>query len=882
MEDNKNLILKFRYILLLLLPFFSFGQTLKGKVVDINNNPISNATIQIKSANEENTLSFTISNSVGGFEVTKKVIAENAVLKISFIGYKTYKKEFKVSAENIDFGTIVLTENIEELKEVIVKAEASGISQSGDTTFYKIEKFLNGTEENLKDVIEKIPGLNINDKGKITANGKTIDNLLIDGEDLYKNQHQLATENLPSKIINSVELIQNYLGFENLKTGQKTGKTALNIKIKEDYKNKFTGFIEAGKGLDNQYRIKNSIFNFNKKIKFSTITNFNKIAENPISIDDYFDLTEEKSEASESSVTFSNLNDVPSFLTSNNRVSSKKNSFNSISLIYNFNKKSKLDFYSLINSSNQSLDINRVQKFYTENDDLLIIEDKKNNEKNVFGVLNAKFIYKKNETTIHTIKSNFLFDVSNNSNNIVNQTNTISKEVEQHNELKNHALNLSYNLSKKIKNNFFDFKSTYTNSKNNSDLKINSNDFFLNPNFLNSDASLVQYTNKNVNDFRTIASLQTKKNKFIFQFSNAFSVQHNTLNSVLNFSNNINDITLQNIANNSSASIKYQLNSIIDISVKPDFTLNHINHNNTSELVSFFGYSSSIKAKFNATNILQISNSFSNNNSIADNIIDSEIVKDYRTVTNNFNVKSTTILPSMQYSLNYFSFDTKNLFSFIFNASHRRNLKSIDNNIISTEDIIYLSNNIISNEKFNSALVFTEKQFKKIPFSFSFSSSYTNLSKTLLNNNNPIDFENHLFSGMFEIKSRYKEFPVYFSSGVRISNDTYSYNNSKSNLSTHQLYGRLNGKLFKNMYWNLNTDYFNFKNESIQSDYVSISPILRFSKEKSKFEYSIIGNNILNLENISVLENYSNSNFSELVRKPVLSGYVLFQLKYKF
>ena len=86
MEDNKNLILKFRYILLLLLPFFSFGQTLKGKVVDINNNPISNATIQIKSANEENTLSFTISNSVGGFEVTKKVIAENAVLKISFIG----------------------------------------------------------------------------------------------------------------------------------------------------------------------------------------------------------------------------------------------------------------------------------------------------------------------------------------------------------------------------------------------------------------------------------------------------------------------------------------------------------------------------------------------------------------------------------------------------------------------------------------------------------------------------------------------------------------------------------------------------------------------------------------------------------------------------
>ena len=90
------------------------------------------------------------------------------------------------------------------------------------------------------------------------------------------------------------------------------------------------------------------------------------------------------------------------------------------------------------------------------------------------------------------------------------------------------------------------------------------------------------------------------------------------------------------------------------------------------------------------------------------------------------------------------------------------------------------------------------------------------------------------------------------------------------------------GKIFKNIYWNLNTDYFNFKNQSIQTNYLNISPILRFSKEKTNFEYSLIGNNILNIDNVNVLENYSNSNYSELVRKPVLSGYVLFQLKYKF
>lgn len=881
MESKSNFVIKIKY-LLLILPIISFSQTFKGQILDMNGNSISNATVQIKSLNEENTLLFTSTNGKGKFEIKKNINQQNALLKISFIGYKTLKKEFTINADSIDFGNIVLLENIEELKEVIVKAESSGISQKGYTTTFKIERFLNGTEENLKDVIQRIPGLNINDKGKITANGKTIDKLLIDGEDLYKNQHQIATENLPSNLINSIELIQNYIGHENLNKEEKSGKTALNIKIKEEYKNKINGFIEAGKGFDSQYKVKNSIFNFNKKIQFSVITNLNNIAENPISIDDYLDLTEEKEEGTESKVIFSNLNEIPNFLTSKDRVSSKKNTFNSINLIYNINKKTKLDFYSIINNANQTLNLFREQKYYDLDTDLTIIEDKKNTEKNTFGTINAKLVYKKNENTIHIIKTSFLFDISKNSNYIINFTNSISKEIDQGNQLENQTFNLSYNLSKKIKNSYFNFKSFYINSTNNNDLEIKSNNVFLITNYLNSDNSLIQYSKKSTSEFKNIGSYQFRKNKFTFQFFQTLSFNNFQLNSVLNNSENINNLKLNNFLNSSSLSIKYQINSILDISFKPDYSLNTINFNNNSQFVSYFGYGASIKARFNSTNILQISNSLSNNNTNIDNLLVSDIVKDYRTVTNNYNAASTSILPSLQYNLNYFSFDIKNKFSFIFNASHRRNIKSIENNIISTENITFLSNSIISEEKFNSMLVFIEKQPRKLPFAFSISTSYTNLSKVVLNNNNKIDFKNHLFSGMFEIKSKYKEFPVYFNVGLKTSNDTYFYNNFKSNLDTYQIYCKLNGKVFKNIYWNLNTDYFNFRNQSIKTNYLNISPILRFSKEKTNFEYSLIGNNVLNINSTNVLENYSNSNYSELVRKPVLSGYILLQLKYKF
>ncbi len=155
MGNNSNFILKFK-LLILLFPFISFGQTFKGKIEDTNGNPISNASIQIKSFDDSNTLLFTTSNSNGEFELSKKLNQTQILLKISFIGFETIKKQIKINDGLNDFGTITLIENIEELKEVIVKAESSGISQKGDTTTYKVEKFLNGTEENLKDVIEKI------------------------------------------------------------------------------------------------------------------------------------------------------------------------------------------------------------------------------------------------------------------------------------------------------------------------------------------------------------------------------------------------------------------------------------------------------------------------------------------------------------------------------------------------------------------------------------------------------------------------------------------------------------------------------------------------------------------------------------------------------
>ncbi|MNE44078.1 hypothetical protein D3C80_1382890 [compost metagenome] len=110
-----------------------------------------------------------------------------------------------------------------------------------------------------------MPGISTNDKGKIIVNGKEITELLIDGENLYNKQHQLATENIASKAVKSVELYKNHTSFDKLRTDNPTEATALNILIKDEFKNKLKGFVQGDSNFEDRHKINASLYNFGKK-----------------------------------------------------------------------------------------------------------------------------------------------------------------------------------------------------------------------------------------------------------------------------------------------------------------------------------------------------------------------------------------------------------------------------------------------------------------------------------------------------------------------------------------------------------------------------------------------------------------------------------------
>ena len=194
----------------LFLPFFNVhAQELIGYVKDSLNNPISLANVQLLEKNTSRSVFFSQTNNLGQFVIRYNNMDLPAKLKITHLSFETREIEIK------DYSSIIILLNSKttKLKEVVIESRTFDINESNDTIKYHLKKLLNGSEIKLKDILEKLPGLSLDENGKIRFNGKKIDNLLLDGDEFFKDNHQLATENITSEMIEGIEFLKNYQRF---------------------------------------------------------------------------------------------------------------------------------------------------------------------------------------------------------------------------------------------------------------------------------------------------------------------------------------------------------------------------------------------------------------------------------------------------------------------------------------------------------------------------------------------------------------------------------------------------------------------------------------------------------------------------------------------
>ncbi|WP_367754968.1 outer membrane beta-barrel protein [Flavobacterium sp. WC2430] len=280
--------------ILLFICCASFAQNsikLSGKIIDGDTQiPLESVTVYLSSVKDSTVIDYTISDKNGLFIISTKPITKPFFLKVSYIGYKVYKQEFKEILKEKDFGTLHLIENAYTLGEVVIKSEAPPIRIKKDTLEFNASSFKVRPDSNVETLLKQLPGVVIDTDGKITVNGKEVNQILVNGKPFFDKDGKIALQSLPSDIINKVQISDTKTKKEEL-TGQasSSNNASINLTIDEDKNKGFFGKFMGGFGSDDRYESSALMNYFNNKRKISVLASSNNINSTGFSMDEVFD-----------------------------------------------------------------------------------------------------------------------------------------------------------------------------------------------------------------------------------------------------------------------------------------------------------------------------------------------------------------------------------------------------------------------------------------------------------------------------------------------------------------------------------------------------------------------------------------------------------------
>jgi hypothetical protein len=283
------------FVLTFLVSLGAFAQnniSLKGKVLDgESQTPLEDVTVYVTSAKDSTVIDYTITDKSGAFTLATRKTDKPVIFKISFVGFKVLQKSYdKGLSGNIDFGALHLEEAPNVLGEVQVKSEAPPIRIKNDTLEFNAASFKLRPDANVESLLKQLPGVEIDSDGKITVNGKEVNQILVNGKPFFDKDGKVALQNLPSDIINKVQITDTKTKKEELSGEKASSNTAsINLTIDEDKNKGFFGKVIGGYGSDQRYESSLMMNYFKNKRKISILGSLNNINSTGFSMNEIFD-----------------------------------------------------------------------------------------------------------------------------------------------------------------------------------------------------------------------------------------------------------------------------------------------------------------------------------------------------------------------------------------------------------------------------------------------------------------------------------------------------------------------------------------------------------------------------------------------------------------
>ncbi|MCQ2152616.1 MAG: outer membrane beta-barrel protein [Bacteroidales bacterium] len=226
------------------------GFSVRMKFIDAKSGAgVEYATVSLTKQGSDKVLKYTQTDSKGNAALDG--IPEGVyVLKGILLGYNDYSGTVEVR-KDVNLGELKMSVSAEYLKGAVVTDVGNPIVVKKDTIEHNVSLMHSSDNDVLEDLLKRVPGVEVNSDGTITANGKTVSKIQIEGKEFFTNDPSLASKNLPAKIVEKVRVVEkksDQARFTGIDDGEE--ETVLDLGIKKGMMNGWLGNFSAGGGMD--------------------------------------------------------------------------------------------------------------------------------------------------------------------------------------------------------------------------------------------------------------------------------------------------------------------------------------------------------------------------------------------------------------------------------------------------------------------------------------------------------------------------------------------------------------------------------------------------------------------------------------------------------
>lgn len=220
---------------------------IKGKVIDSETHqPLERATVTLTRDSSSTIYKYDLTDPKGCFSFS---VSENNTWTVH-VTYLGYQKESQPVQKGKGM-TFQLKPEAISLKEVEIKG--GRIYGRQDTVKYDLSRFTSGKEQNIKEALKRLPGIDVNEQsGEIRYNGKAISQFTVEGMDVSGGRYNQVTENLKADAVKDAEVIEHFQPIRSLRNKMPSDKVALNLTLKPEIRSRWLLTLQAAGGYGDQ------------------------------------------------------------------------------------------------------------------------------------------------------------------------------------------------------------------------------------------------------------------------------------------------------------------------------------------------------------------------------------------------------------------------------------------------------------------------------------------------------------------------------------------------------------------------------------------------------------------------------------------------------